>query len=68
MWLLLLALFGLGNCLFITLIFSILVSGRRADDREEVILRIISPTLESTATVRKHHASWPASEVLVGKD
>jgi hypothetical protein len=68
MWLLLLVLFGLGNCFFIALIFSMLASGRRADEREEAILGIILPTLDDTATMQKQHAPWPASGVLVGKD
>jgi len=41
-WLLLI-LFGLGSCSLITLIFGLVRAGRRADEWEERILRIISP-------------------------
>ena len=42
-WLLLILL-GLGGCFLITLIFGLLRAGRRADEEEEKILDIISPT------------------------
>ena len=47
MWLLLLVLLGLGSCFFITLIFGLLKAGRRADEGEERILKLILPPTPS---------------------
>jgi hypothetical protein len=47
-------LFGLGCCGFMALIFGLMGAGRRADEGEEQILKIISPAThgiaESTTT------------------
>ena len=42
MWLLLLISFGLVICFFVILIFGLVKAGRRADEGEEKILKIIS--------------------------
>ena len=45
MWLTILTmLFSLFGCSFVTLVFGLLKAGKRADEAEERILAIISPT------------------------
>lgn len=51
---------GLGFCFFIALIFSLVKAGRRADEGEEKILDIISPSIKNTVKPAntmdlKHH-------------
>jgi hypothetical protein len=63
MWILLL---GSVSCLCITLIFSILAAGQRADEGEERILKIISPTAERNVAMQQGHASRPMADISVG--
>lgn len=63
MWVLLL---GSVSCLCITLIFSMLAAGQRADEGEERILKIISPTAERNVAMREEHASRPMANVSAG--
>lgn len=44
MWLLLFILLGLSSCFLLMLVISLLWASRRADEAEERILKIVSPT------------------------
>ena len=57
------ALLGLGACFFTIIVFSLIKAGRRADEGEEKILRIISPASPIYATERasdRKRSGWAA--------
>jgi hypothetical protein len=69
MWLLLLVLLGMGSCFIITLIFGLMGAGRRADEREEEILDIMSSELpdEGDTISEQAQPASPSSKVVTVK-
>ena len=60
-----LVLSGLISCFLIVLIFGLLRAGRRADEVEESILRIISPTMQSSVNKQNRQAAWSVSKAVM---
>ena len=66
MWLLMFTLLGLGVCCFGIFVFGLLRAGRRADEGEERIARILTSCNDKL--IQGAQVSWSISEVSVGKN
>jgi len=66
MWLLMFTLFGMGVCCFGIFVFGLVRTGRRADEGEERITRIL--TSGNDKIIQEAQVSWSIPEVSVGKN